>query len=253
MDWIAAQVQSVLALDGLGWLIAAVLAAGLVRGFSGFGSAMIFMPIASAVLSPVQAIVVLAITEFFGPLPNLPAAWRTGAPREVGRMMLGALIGLPLGVAILSQLDGAVFGWVVSGVVLILLPMLMSGWRYHGAMTPPLVVGTGSIGGFLAGSTGLAGPPVIMLYMASALPAATIRANFLLYLVCIDVAMVGVFLAMDLFEVSAVVIGLLLAGPYMLANVAGALLFDPRRERTYRAFAYLVIAASAILGLPLFH
>jgi len=250
LDHLGALARDALALDGLWWLVAAVMAAGLVRGFSGFGSAMIIMPIASAVLTPVAALVLLAMTEFFGPLPNLPAAVRNGSRREVGRLVLGAVAGMPLGLLILTRVDGAMFGWMVSGVVLALLPLLVSGWRYRGRMTPRLVAATGGFGGFLSTSTGLPGPPVIMLYMASPKPVAESRANLLMYLLSIDVLMIGIFLWMGLFDGVAAVLGLMLAVPYMLANVAGALLFDPRAERSYRAVAYLVIAASAVLGLP---
>ena len=38
--------------EGLIWLITAALLAGFVRGFSGFGSALIFMPLAGQFLPP---------------------------------------------------------------------------------------------------------------------------------------------------------------------------------------------------------
>ena len=40
----------------MGWLILAALLAGLVRGFSGFGTAMVFLPIASQYLTPFESI-----------------------------------------------------------------------------------------------------------------------------------------------------------------------------------------------------
>lgn len=240
-----------LAMPGLGWLALAVCAAGLVRGFSGFGSAMIIMPVASSVLSPVGAIVFLTMTELFGPLPNLPRALREGSRWDVVRLGVGALLALPLGVYSLSHMSPEFFGWAVSGIVLFLLIPLMLGWRYGGQLTPPLVTITGALGGFFGGATGMPGPPVIMLYMASALPVSVIRANFLLYLLMIDVMMIAVVALFDLLELVPILVGLLLVVPYMMFNVAGAALFRPGAERLFRAVAYLVIAASALLGLPL--
>ena len=52
-------------------------------------------------------------------------------------------------------------------------------------------------------------------------------------------------------DVEAIVIGLLLIAPYICANIAGAKLFNPEAEGQFRMVAYIVIAASAILGLPL--
>ncbi|MEL6450855.1 MAG: sulfite exporter TauE/SafE family protein [Pseudomonadota bacterium] len=243
-------IPAALALPGLWGLVAAICAAGLVRGFTGFGSALIIMPAASSVLDPFAALAFLTVVEFWGPLPNLRAALRTGQRREAGLLLLGAAVGLPLGLWALSQLDPALFGWSVSVIVLILLILVMTGWRYAGTLRPGGVAGVGALGGFLGGVAGVPGPPVIMLYMASALPVAVIRANFLLYLLGIDVLMIAVFVSFDLIDPLAVVLGLICVPLYMLANVVGAWAFDPKAERLFRAVAYIVIAASAILGLP---
>ncbi|MEL6886495.1 MAG: sulfite exporter TauE/SafE family protein [Pseudomonadota bacterium] len=239
-----------LALPGLWWLAGAIVAAGLVRGFTGFGSAMIIMPAASSVLDPFAALVFLTTVEFWGPLPNLPAALRVGKASEMMRLLIGAAVGLPLGLWALSYMAPQVFGWGVSLVVLVLLALVMTGWRYHGTLRPAGVAAVGSVGGFLGGVAGVPGPPVIMLYMASALPIATIRANFLLYLLGIDLMMIAVLLGAGLLDMVALTVGLALVPLYMVANVVGAWVFDPGAERLFRTVAYVVIAASAILGLP---
>lgn len=244
-------IAAALALPGLWWLVGAIVAAGLVRGFTGFGSALIIMPAAASVLDPFAALAFLTVVEFWGPLPNLRDAWRTGAPREAARLLVGAAVGLPLGLWGLSMLDPAMFGWAVSVIVLILLALVMSGWRYAGTLRPAGTVGVGATGGFLGGIAGVPGPPVIMLYMASAQPIAVIRANFLLYLFGFDVLMATIFVIADLLDPLAIVVGLLLVPLYMCANVLGAKLFDPRAERLFRAVAYIVIATSAIVGLPI--
>ncbi|MEM8655263.1 MAG: TSUP family transporter [Pseudomonadota bacterium] len=240
-----------LALPGIGWLVTAILAAGLVRGFAGFGSGMIIMAAASSVLSPFAALAFLTVVEFWGPLPNLRAALRDGNLRETRWLLTGVALGLPVGLWALSFVAPDVFGWGVSVAILILLAALMSGWRYAGPMGPRTTIGVGTLGGFLGGLAGIPGPPVILLYMASAKAIAVIRANFLLYLLGIDVMMLGLFLVFGLLDAQAVIVGLVLVPLYMLANVAGAWLFDPQAERLFRTVAYIVIAASAILGLPI--
>ncbi|WP_299414889.1 sulfite exporter TauE/SafE family protein [uncultured Sulfitobacter sp.] len=242
---------SALDTDGLIWLVAAVFVAGLVRGFAGFGSAMIIMPVASTVLSPVEAVIFLICAELVGPLPNAPAAWRDGEPREVGLLVLGAIIALPLGIWALTTMDATVFGWVVSIAVITLLALTVSGWRLKGALTRRLTVTAGALGGFMTGFAGIPGPPVIMLYMASMLPVSVIRANFLLYLVALDFLLFPMLWALGLMNWPIAFLGLLVGIPNLVANMLGARLFDPNRERLFRTVAYLVIAASAIVGLPL--
>jgi uncharacterized membrane protein YfcA len=244
-------VLSALSTEGLIWLVLAVSVAGLVRGFAGFGSAMIIMPVASSVLSPVEAVTFLICTELIGPLPNARAAWRQGARREVGLLVLGAMLALPIGVWALSSMNATVFGWVVSFSVITLLFLTMSGWRLEGALTRKVIVGAGGLGGFMTGFAGIPGPPVIMLYMASRLPVAVIRANFLLYLVALDLLLFGLLWALGMMNWTVAVLGLLVGMPNLIANMVGARLFDPAAERLFRNVAYLVIAASAMIGLPL--
>lgn len=239
------------ATEGLIWLLLAVCVAGLVRGFSGFGSAMIIMPVASSVLSPVEAVIFLVAAELLGPLPNLRAALREGEPRDVGILMIGAVVALPIGIAFLTIVHPDVFSWGVSFAVTILLMLVMTGWRYKGVLTRRLTVATGAFGGFMTGIAGIPGPPVIMLYMASRLPIAVIRANFLLYLLAIDLLLFPVLWLSGLIVWQIVLLGLLAGIPNIIANAIGARLFDPQAEALFRNVAYIVIAASAIVGLPI--
>ena len=244
--------QQALATPGLGLLVLAVFLAGLVRGFTGFGTAMVYMPFAGSVLEPLSALMTMIVFDFFGPLPNVPRAIRHGAPRDILRLVLGALIGLPLGLAVIYRIEPEVFRWLVSLLSLGLLLLLISGWRYNGELNRPMVVASGGVGGFLSGVCGLAGPPVIMLYMASRKPLETVRANILLYLV---LGNISTFLLIGLsgrLDPVALLIGAMLILPFLLANMIGGALFRPEQVRTYRVIAYLLIAASALSNLPLF-
>lgn len=243
-------VTDLLATPGLSVIIFAAILAGLVRGFAGFGTAMVFLPIASSVASPVWALSIMVIMDVIGPLPNVPRALRDGHPRDVMRLTAGLLIGLPVGVFILSLMAPDVFRYGVSIIALVLLIALISGLRYRGVLTKPLIYTTGGLGGFLAGCSGLAGPPVIMLYMASTHPASVIRANLMLYLICADILMLALFAISGFLSLTPVLLGFVVAVPYLLANIVGAAIFKPEYEKAYRIAAYAIIAASAVTGMP---
>jgi uncharacterized membrane protein YfcA len=244
-------IASALQTEGLIWLLVAVIAAGLVRGFSGFGSAMVMMPVAATILSPFAAITFLTVVELVGPLPNLPDALRQGHRADVLRLLIGSVVALPLGILGLSHFTPEFFNWVVSTVVLALLALLVAGWRYSRSLSNGTMIAVGGLGGFLSGISGLAGPPVIMLYMSTRLSAQVIRANFLLYLLGIDILMLAAFALLGHLQFSAILIGVLLMVPYVLANTIGGRLFRPGMEGQFRAVAYVIIVASAMLGLPI--
>ncbi len=237
--------------DGLWFLGLAALLAGLVRGFTGFGTAMVYLPFAGQVLGPFEALTTMIVKDLVAPLMHVPRALKDGHPGDVVRLSVGAFVAVPIGIYILTIVEPEVFRWGVSIVALFLLIILISGIRYRGRLTRPLVFGTGAAGGFLAGSVGLPGPPIILLYMASTLPVSAVRANVTLYLILADSALLAVLWWKGLLAVSALALGALLIVPYLVGNWIGAILFRPDLETIYRRIAYLIIAASAIMGMPI--
>ena len=243
-------IEQTLSFDGLVWLIIAVIFAGLVRGFVGFGTALIFMPIAASVTSPIWAIIIMMSFDIFGPLALLPRAWRDGEPAEVSLLVVGAIIGLPIGVYFLTQIDPTLFRWLVSIVTFLMLIFLARGWRYKNPLNHFMLVFIGSVGGFMSGIVALPGPPVILTYMSSLRPASLIRGNTMLYLFFVDIFMFAIFLLKGLLALLPFVIGLFLAIPYTLGGLLGQSLFNPQKELLYRRIAYGLIAISALMGLP---
>ena len=81
----------------LAFLLATAFIAALARGFSGFGAALIFLPLAATVIDPKIASPLLLVTDAVLALGFIPNAWRNADRREVAVMGLGATIGIPLG------------------------------------------------------------------------------------------------------------------------------------------------------------
>jgi uncharacterized membrane protein YfcA len=232
-------------------LLLTVTIAGLVRGFAGFGTAMIYMPVASSVFDPFVALTTMVILDLFGPVPAVPRAIRDGDPKDVARLGLGYVLTMPIGLAILSVIAPEVFRYGISTVALVLLVILVGGFRYRGVLHKWLIYVTGMLAGFFGGTSGLAGPPVILLYMASSKPVSVVRANKMLFLLLSDLLLLGVMGATGRLSIEAIVIGAGLTLPYMTGILIGTRLFDPSREAVYRRVAYTIIAISAVSGLPL--
>src|SRR5258708_32798475 len=68
--------------------------AALARGFSGFGSALIFVPLASTAIGPQAAAPLLLIIDGVAAAGLIPNAWRHADRRDVGTMSIGALAGI---------------------------------------------------------------------------------------------------------------------------------------------------------------
>lgn len=243
-------IAAAFAIEGLWWIILGAVLAGVVRGFTGFGTAMVYLPFAGAVLSPVGALLSLVCMDIFGPLPLVPNALRKGQPRDIALLGVGMVVMLPVGIFLLGQMEGTTYRYVVSIATLIALIVLLSGVRFTRTLTPKIIIGTGGLGGFLGGVAGLPGPPVTVLYMASKLPVETVRANMILFLLLADILIFPIMALQGMLSLQPLILGAIIILPYMAGGAIGAYLFDPAKERIYRVVAYFVIAGSAVMGLP---
>jgi len=246
--------EAVLALAGgiapLAALAATIAAAGIVRGFTGFGTALVFMPVAGALIDPALAVLVLVTTGMAVWPVLLPGAWGKADRAEVGLMGAAALLGVPAGVALLAVLPVDALRWIVAGAAALTLVALVSGWRYTRPVGRGGLAAVGVSAGLLGGATGLGGPPAILFYLAGPSGAEQVRANTILFLCVLDISIAATLLLRFSFGPDALALCAALAVPYAATTALGQRLFRPGRERAYRAAAYLLIAGAILTGLP---
>ncbi|MBX9596483.1 MAG: sulfite exporter TauE/SafE family protein, partial [Roseomonas sp.] len=125
-------------------LVLASLASGIARGFSGFGAALVFMPLAAFAIGPRLAAPLLLVIDFVPMILLLRGAWGLADKAEVGWLSLGVLLGLPLGIAALALADPLALRWLVAGVILALLVLAASGLRFPATPHRGAAVGVGS-------------------------------------------------------------------------------------------------------------
>lgn len=236
---------------GLIWLALTIGVAGVVRGFCGFGTALIFVPIAGIFLPAETVITIVVLMGVASNIVLIPRAWRQGARGEVGLLALAAMVTVPLGLILLDQLSEIAVRWMVAGVAGTTLAVLVAGWRFSGQVNLIGLLLIGAAAGVIGGMTGITGPVVIMFYLAGQSAAQRVRANTILFLAALDVVIVANLLLRDTVGLPEVMLALTLAVPYFVTTLIGQALFDPKHERMYRAVAYAVIALAVIGGLPL--
>jgi uncharacterized membrane protein YfcA len=241
------------ALADLRWSALAVAAlSGLVRGFSGFGSALIYMPLVAAIYEPRIAAVTLLLIDFFASAPFALRELRNCTWREVLPIFLAAAVAIPFGTLALKFADPVVLRWFISLLVLSLLAALLSGWRYHRRPRLPVTIGVGLFSGFSGGAVQVAGPAVIMYWLGTSTnSAATIRANMMVYFLLTGATLCVAYLQQGLIGADDVALSLLLGVPFVLAMAVGAYVFRGASDLLYRRLAYVVIAVAAVISLPL--
>src|SRR5215470_6369752 len=231
-------------------IFAIAFVAGTARGFSGFGSALIFMPLASSMAAPRLVAALLLIIDFVAAAPLLPNAWKQADHKATAVIVAGALVGVPVGTYFLTRLDPVTTRWIISGFVAALLVLLLSGWRYRGKEHASIAVGIGSLSGFCSGLAQTGGPPIVGYWLGRPVASAVARANILLFFGASDFFSVVSYAVSGLITSDAIKFSLVIGPVYAIAIKCGASLFGRASEALFRGICYALIALAVIFGLP---
>src|SRR5437773_5868623 len=198
---------------------------GTARGFSGFGSALIFMPLASSIAAPKLVAALLLIIDFVAAAPLLPNAWKQADRKATAVMVAGALIGVPVGTYFLTRLDPVTTRWIISAFVFALLLLLLSGWRYRGKDHTAISVGTGGLSGFCSGPAQTGGPPIVGYWLGRPIGSTIARANILLFFGASDFFSAVSYAAAGLITMDAIKFAFVVGPVYAVGVWFGAALF----------------------------
>jgi uncharacterized membrane protein YfcA len=110
------------------FLVSAVVAciAGMVRGFAGFGAAMLMTPIFSALYGPAVGIALCLLLEIAVALPLVPGVVRLVDWRRIGLLLVAAAIAVPLGTHTLIRIEPEPMRWAISAIILGAVTLLAS-------------------------------------------------------------------------------------------------------------------------------
>jgi uncharacterized membrane protein YfcA len=235
--------------------IAAVLVtalAGIVRGFSGFGSALIYIPLIAAIYDPRIAAVTLLITDTVASMPFTLSQTRRCNWREVTPVSVAAIATIPFGALALQYADPVILRWGIALLVIGLLTVLVSGWRYHVAPSVAASIGVGLVMGIGTGAVQISGPAAIIYWLGGPNSALVVRANLMVCFALLSIASIIVYYLRGLFTADVLLMSLVLGPVFIATMAAGAWLFRGAGDATYRRIAYIIIALSALVSLPLF-
>lgn len=225
-----------------------MIAAGYVRGYSGFGFAAILVAGGGLVTDPCNLLAVVVIADLVMTAGQLRGLWPDIELRRVGAIFAGALVGVPVGVAAVARVgeDGARL--VISVTILGMCAVLLAGWRLSRQPGTLAHAGVGAVSGLAQAGT-LGGLPVAAFFAAQPLPAAAFRATIVGYFCLLDLWSLPNFVAAGLVTgdtLRATVLGL----PLMVAGLLlGSRRFHGAAPAEFRRFAVLLLAGLALLGL----
>ncbi|HVN35676.1 MAG TPA: sulfite exporter TauE/SafE family protein [Casimicrobiaceae bacterium] len=217
--------------------------AGVIRGITGFGGAMVLTPPLALLLGPRLAIPVVLLLEAFAGAPMMRDAARRATWRTLAPITLAAFVAIPLGGYVLVHTDQDLLRRAIAAIVVVFALLLLKGYRYAGARGLPASVSAGAVGGTLLGAAGIGGPPVILYLLSGPDPIQVTRANLTLYVAFSSVGALAMLAARGILDATALASTLLLAPLYFLGVLLGGRLFARFSDKRFRQFTLVLLLA----------
>ena len=207
---------------------------------------MIWVASLSLVYPPASVVPTVLALEVLASVALLPPVIMSVQWRSMRWMLLSTVATMPLGIALLKALPEREMRTLVAVSVLVATIAVAVGFKGPANPGPRSALGAGSVSGLMTGSTGIGGPPAVLLYFSSAIPAAEGRATLIAYFLATDA------IAFTLMAASGVVNSMVLQHtawftPLALVGIAlGQHLFRRTKGSGLRGAVLLLLALLSI-------
>jgi len=223
--------------------VAVAALAGVIRGITGFGGALVMTPPLALLFGPWLAVPVALLLESLVAMPMVVQTRSLVRWRVVAPICVAASLTVPLGVQVLVSADPQHLRRAIAAIVIVFSLLLLRGWRYSGRQRLGTSVGLGALSGAMLGATSIGAPPVILYLLSGPDPVETTRANLTLYLVISSLAGLIILWARGVLDLPAAWMALVLAPGYYGGLLLGVRLFPYFSDTRFRQFALLLLIA----------
>jgi len=228
---------------------AAAFAGGFIRGFVGFGGAVMLILAVSAVIGPREAVAIAALSGLPPMLQLLPTAVRHAERGFAVPFGLASFIGAPLGTLTLISLAPEVMKIAIAVFVLAMVLLLQSGRHVDLGHSRPRFVAAGMAAGWIQGVSGVAGPPTVALVLGRGGETAQQRANVIGAVTALNFCSLVPLWWYGLFTAEVIALGLLFVPLYSGGTWLGQRYFSEQGQRYYRRAALGALTGIGVLTL----
>jgi uncharacterized membrane protein YfcA len=223
--------------------------AGVVTGTTGFGLALISTPILLFVYEPKTVIFLTAVFSVFINTAVVLDSWREAHRRLALALLVPACVGIVAGAEVLRVVDPTYIRLAVGAVVVFSALLLVRDIRLPGADTRWGPVVAGSASGALSTSTGLAGPPIVLLLASCDLPKHQFRGTSAFYFLFMSVVTLIILAVRGLVDAEELPLAAALVPAGMVGKVIGTAFLKGISEAAFRALSLGMVILTGILGI----
>ena len=226
--------------------LSAVIVSGILRGYSGFGAALIIIPIFSNLYSPLVALSFHVLIEIPSLMVLLPAAIRAYDRKLVNSSLLVLILAVPFGFYFVSLIETTYLRLFIGAFVIVSVYVIWRGIPLEISRNKIFFQVACGASGFCQGLMGLGGPPVVTTLISRGDDNVTSRSNIIVVMTVLLLTSLCSQLYHGTVDRIPVTLALILFAPYLVSNQIGKRLFFRYPNDAYRQ---VTLGCLALIGL----
>jgi uncharacterized membrane protein YfcA len=235
----------------LAWLLGAVviLAAHFVFGLAGFGVGLVAMAFLPFIMSPAQAIVLMTVYAMIFAVVLFVPLRRDVTPSAIAGLVVGSLLGTPVGVWILAVASASVLSRLIGAMLVIVVVLELAGRLPRRLEGRGWGLAAGILAGLIGGAVGLPGPPTIIYATTQGWIPRTFKANLQAFFIVNQSVTVAGYWVAGLLTAEVMRLTASYFAPASIGIVVGMALFNRVDAARFRRIVFVLLLGAGLLLL----
>ena len=231
------------------YVIFIVFIASIIRGFNGFGFSAICISGFSFILPAIEIVPIILALEVVISIFMVPYIWNKIDWIFVFKILLGIIIGSPIGLYLLKYLNPQTTHLSVCLLIIFFSILLMKGFSNQKINNNYGKFFTGTVSGTLNGLTTLGGMPVALFLLITSIQPAVIRGSLAALFFLTDIYAFVLSFFSGIVDMTTIyrVIPLIMILP--VGVFIGNKFFVKSKEETYRKVVFYFLIVISIIGI----
>ena len=226
-----------------------VFLAAVAQSLTGFGFALVLVPLLSVVWDPKSVVVVSTVLNGLLSVSMTFRLRRQLVPSKIGLLLAGALAGIPVGMVILFALSPAPLRVLIGAAVIVLGLLIYLGLRFPVRAQRWPFVAAGILSGLLQSSTSMGGPPAILYLMSQGYSRAFMRGTLLAFFGPLSLLTAAGFAIGGLIGPGTLLVCAALVPATLLGIYVGETIFPRVSSELFRGLVVLLIVVAGTLSV----
>ena len=230
------------------FIVFVVFVASIIRGFNGFGFSATCISGFSFILPAIEIIPIILALEVIISIFMVPYVWNKIDWNFVFKLLIGIVIGSPIGLYLLKYLSSDVTHLSVCVLVIFFSFLLMRGYENKKINNSYAKMFTGIISGTLNGLTTLGGMPVAFFLLVTSIQPAVIRGSLAALFFLTDIYAFVLSSVAGIVDITTIYRTLPLIIILPIGVYVGDKFFVKSKEETYRKVVFYFLIFISIFG-----